>query len=225
MTQVRVAVVQAGLGTPSTTSRLADVMQKVTLEELEAAVGAPEVTVSRVDVRDFAVMAAEATVSGVRREALEDALTAVEQADVIVAVTPTFNASYAGVFKMFFDLLEPRALEGTPVILGATGGTSRHSLVTDLAMRPLFAYLRALPVATSVFASTDDFAGGESVQTRARAAAREAVRLWGGGQASAGTPGAGAAEGQAADASSDSVVHSPMGDFTSFTEVMKGLRR
>ncbi len=64
-------------------------------------------------------------------------------ADGVIAVTPVFTASYSGLFKSFFDLIDPTALTGTPVLIGATGGTARHSLVLDHALRPLFAYLRA----------------------------------------------------------------------------------
>ena len=72
-------------------------------------------------------------------------------------MTPIFNASYSGLFKMFFDVLELDALAGMPVLIGATGGTARHSLALDHAMRPLFAYLGAAVVPTGVFAATEDW--------------------------------------------------------------------
>ena len=74
-------------------------------------------------------------------------------------VTPIFSASYSGLFKTFFDVLDKDALVGRPVLLGATAGTARHSLVVEFAMRPLFAYLRAVPVPTGVFAASEDWAG------------------------------------------------------------------
>ena len=63
----------------------------------------------------------------------------------MIAVTPVFSASYSGLFKSFFDVLDPKALVGTPVLIAATGGSARHSLVLDYAMRPLFSYLKADP--------------------------------------------------------------------------------
>ncbi len=57
-----------------------------------------------------------------------------------------FSASYSGLFKSFFDVLDKEALVGKPVLIGATGGTGRHSLVLEHALRPLFAYLRAVVV-------------------------------------------------------------------------------
>ncbi|MCT1640812.1 flavoprotein, partial [Dietzia cinnamea] len=55
----------------------------------------------------------------------------------------------------------------------ATGGTARHSLAVDYALRPMFAYLKADVVPTTVFAAAEDFgavstAGDEnSLRTRA----------------------------------------------------------
>jgi FMN reductase len=107
-------------------------------------------------------------------------LTTVADADALIAVSPVFNASYSGLFKTFFDVLEPGALEGTPVLIAATAGTARHSLVLDHALRPLFNYLRAVVVPTGVFAATDDFGSGEqgpSLQGRVDRAAGELAAL------------------------------------------------
>jgi FMN reductase len=69
-----------------------------------------------------------------------------------------FSASYSGLFKTFFDVLEQGVLDGKPVLAAATAGTARHSLVLEHALRPLFAYLHAVVVPTAVFAATEDFA-------------------------------------------------------------------
>src|SRR4029078_4709627 len=74
--------------------------------------------------------------------------------------TPVFNASYSGLFKLFFDVVERDALAGMPLLVAATGGTPRHSLVVDHAMRPLFAYLGAATVPTGVFAAAEDWGQG-----------------------------------------------------------------
>lgn len=177
MTDLRIATVQAGLNTPSTTSRLADSLQGALVAEAE--IVGPRAHVTRINLRDLAVKVTEATLSGVKSEQVDAALSAVTKADVLIAVTPTFNASFSGVFKSFFDLVEPRALEGTVTILGATGGTARHSLVVDTALRPLFTYMRAMAVPTSVFASADDFASSDSIARRSTVVAREALALLG----------------------------------------------
>jgi FMN reductase len=75
-------------------------------------------------------------------------------------VTPIFSASYSGLFKLFFDLVERDGFAGKPVLIAATGGTARHSLALEHAMRPLFAYLNATVVATAVYAATEDWGGG-----------------------------------------------------------------
>lgn len=95
-------------------------------------------------------------------------------ADALVAVTPVFKASFTGLFKMFFDILDPKSLVGMPVIVAATAGTPRHSLVLEYAVRPLFAYLHASVVPTGIFAATDDFgsAAGEALSERIARAAR-----------------------------------------------------
>ena len=72
-------------------------------------------------------------------------------ADGVIAVTPVFNGSYSGLFKLFFDALDEGAMQGRPVLLAATGGTARHSLVIEHAMLPLFYYLKALVATHPVF--------------------------------------------------------------------------
>jgi FMN reductase len=69
-------------------------------------------------------------------------------------VTPIFTTSYSGLFKSFVDVLDTEALRGLPVLLAATGGSPRHSLAVDYAMRPLFSYLHAAPLSTTVFAAS-----------------------------------------------------------------------
>ncbi len=44
-------------------------------------------------------------------------------------------------------------------LIGATGGTARHSLALEHAIRPMFAYLRAGVVPTAVYAASEDWAG------------------------------------------------------------------
>jgi FMN reductase len=93
---------------------------------------------------------------------LEKAIEGVTTADGLIAVTPIFTTSYSGLFKSFIDVLDPASLTGMPVLLGATGGTERHSLAIDYAMRPLFAYLHAAPVSTGVYAASSDWGNAAS---------------------------------------------------------------
>ena len=182
---IHLVAVSGGLGTPSSTRMLADRVLGPASRALEAQGDTVEITV--VELRELAVQIANNLVTGFAEPALAEALAAVRRADGIVAVTPVFNGSMAGLFKSFWDLVEPDAIRGVPVALGATGGTARHSLVTEMAMRPLFAYLRAFPLPTGMFVETDAWgsrAGAEVIDERAGTLGREladAVRLLRGG--------------------------------------------
>ena len=165
----RIAVVTAGLSTPSSTRLLADQLATATTEALRAS--GQDVEVDVVDLRGLAHGLADRLVTGFATGELEEAVQAVSRADGVIAVTPVFSASYSGLFKTFFDVLEPGSLARTPVLMGATAGTSRHSLVLEHAMRPLFAYLKAVVVPTAVFAATEDFGGGRTAELQGRIAA------------------------------------------------------
>ncbi|MFE2763229.1 FMN reductase [Streptomyces halstedii] len=153
---LRVVAVSAGLSSPSSTRLLADRLAEATRERL-AADQDRAVEVQVVELRDLAVSIANHLVTGFPPADLRDALDAVTGADGLIAVSPVFTASYSGLFKSFFDLIENTALTGKPVLIAATGGTPRHSLVLDHAMRPLFAYLRAVTLPTSVYAASEDW--------------------------------------------------------------------
>jgi FMN reductase len=153
-----IAVVSAGLSNPSSTRLLADRLTAATVAALRAR--GEDATVEVVELRDHARDLADNLTAGFANTSLQTAIDTVVGADAVIAVTPVFSASYSGLFKTFFDVLDKDALIGKPVLLGATAGTARHSLVVEFAMRPLFAYLRAVPVPTGVFAASEDWAGG-----------------------------------------------------------------
>ena len=92
-------------------------------------------------------------------ETVEAEIRAVETADVLVAATPVYRASYSGMFKHFFDLVDQYALANKPVILLATGGSDRHALVIEHALRPLFAFFQAATVPVGFYANAGDFDG------------------------------------------------------------------
>ncbi|WP_416961833.1 FMN reductase [Streptomyces sp. Agncl-13] len=162
---MKLVVVSAGLSVPSSTRLLAD--------RLAAAVDRKTpVDIQVVELRDLAVEIAHNLTNGFPGKKLAAALDAVTQADGLIAVTPVFSASYSGLFKSFFDVLEKDALAGKPVLIAATGGSARHSLVLEHALRPLFAYLRAVIVPTAVYAASEDW-GAEGLPERIERAAGE----------------------------------------------------
>ncbi|PYI69049.1 NADPH-dependent FMN reductase [Arthrobacter livingstonensis] len=171
--QRTIVVISAGLGVPSSTRMLADQMAAAVQERLGEA-GA-EAVLDVVDLRDYAADIANNMLAGYAGPALADVISRVAGADAMIAVTPTFSASYSGLFKSFFDVLDPKFLDGMPVLFGATGGSSRHSLVLDMAIRPLFSYLRARTMPTAVYASPEDWgqAGTDALDRRIGLAAAE----------------------------------------------------
>ncbi|WP_129657054.1 CE1759 family FMN reductase [Rothia halotolerans] len=171
MSAPTIAVVTAGLSEPSSTALLADRLLEAVQARLRPT-GA-EARAVRIDLRGLAHGIADHLTMGFPSGKLAAALDALRGADAVIAVTPTFKASYTGLFKSFWDLVEDGELDGVPTLLAATGGTARHSLMIDVAMRPLFAYLRADAVPTGVFAATDDFGADESLQRRIDRAAGE----------------------------------------------------
>jgi len=159
----RIVVVSAGLSDPSSTRLLADLLGEAT----SAALGDADVEV--IELRRLAHAVTDALLTGFPAGELAAAVEAVAQADALIAVTPVFSASYSGLFKSFFDVLEPGILEGKPVLIAATAGTARHSLVLEHALRPLFSYLHAVVVPTAVFAASEDWAAaGVDGRLRAR---------------------------------------------------------
>jgi FMN reductase len=166
---MKLVVVSAGLSVPSSTRLLADRLAAATARHTS-------VDVQVVELRDLAVEIAHNFTSGFPGRALSAALEAVTEADGLIVVTPVFSASYSGLFKSFFDVLDQDALTGKPVLVAATGGSARHSLVLEHALRPLFAYLRAVVVPTAVYAASEDW-GAEGLAGRIDRAAGELGRL------------------------------------------------
>lgn len=166
------AVVSAGMSDASSTGMLADRLAEATRDALD---GVP-VRTERVELRPLAHAVTDHLLTGFPAPALRTALDTVTGADALIAATPTFKASYSGLFKSFFDLVDEGALEDLPVLVAATGGTARHSLMLDAAMRPLFTYLKALVLPRGVYAATEDWAGS-SLDARVQRAGAQLARL------------------------------------------------
>ncbi len=170
----RIAVVSSGLSVPSSTRLLADRLAAATM----AALG-DEVTLDVVELRTLAHPLADRLLTGFASDELAAAIQTLREADGVIVVTPVYAASYSGLFKTFLDVLDPGLLDGTPVLIAATAGTARHSLVLEHALRPVFAYLRAVVVPTAVFAATDDFGADADLSGRVDRAAGELAALVG----------------------------------------------
>jgi FMN reductase len=174
----KLAIVSGGLREPSSTRLLAD---RIT-SAVEAALADRNLTMtaSVIELRPLGRSIIDAMLAGFAPPDLESAFETVADADGVIAVTPAFNASFSGLFKSFFDVLPEEALSDMPVLIAATGGTERHSLVLEHALRPMFSYLHAVVSPTGVYAATDDFGGQRGsvdLSERIRKAADDFARL------------------------------------------------
>jgi FMN reductase len=167
-------VVGAGTSDPSSTSLLAmQTAQRVTaLAEQRGATVRTRV----IELRELATDITTALTSQLVTPKLQQAVDALGAADGIIAAAPVYKAGPSGLFTSFFHVLDNDLLIGKPVVLAATAGTARHALVVDDQMRPLFAYLRTLPVPTSLFAASEDW-GDAALAKRIDRAAFELVLL------------------------------------------------
>jgi FMN reductase len=183
MSEVHVVVISAGVSEPSSTRLLADRIGASAQRQLDS------VTVQTIDLREVVVDIARSMIAGFPVGTAQDAVAAVQQADAIIAATPVFNASYSGLFKSFFDIVDKDSFVGKPVLIAATGGSPRHSMVLDHALRPLFSYLRAIVVPTGVYAASQDWAGTSgdtaTLADRVERATGELVALLGGARRAA----------------------------------------
>lgn len=155
----KLVVVSAGLSQPSSTRLLADRLTAAVSDRVSTgATSGVEVTV--IELRDLAQDITNNLLTGFAAPKLQAAIDALSSADGAILVTPIFTTSYSGLFKSFVDVLDPAALTGLPMVIGATGGTERHSLALDYAIRPLFAYLHAVVAPTAVYAASSDWGNG-----------------------------------------------------------------
>jgi FMN reductase len=170
----RLAVVSAGASDASSTRLLAERIAESAASITASRGGSVSITV--IELRELATDVSTALVSQLITPRLRQAITALSEADGIVAAAPVYKAGPSGLFTSFFDVIENDLLIAKPVVLAATAGTARHALVADDHIRPMFAYLRAMAAPTSVFAAPEDWAD-PSLQTRIGRAAFELVVL------------------------------------------------
>lgn len=164
----RILAISAGLSQPSSTRMLTDRLVTATGAEL-----GDDAALDVVELRDLAHDITDNLLTGFANPRLREVLDRLAAADGLVLVSPTFTASYSGLFKSFMDVVDPDSMADKPVLIAATGGTERHSLVLDHALRPLLAYLRARVVPTAVYAAGGDWGGDADLNRRIARAAGE----------------------------------------------------
>ena len=174
----KLAIISGGLREPSSTRLLADRITAAVAAALATKNLTTDASVIELRRQGRAIM--DTLLTGFAPAELESVFETVADADGVIAVTPAFNASFSGLFKSFFDVLPEETLSEMPVLIAATGGTERHSLVLEHALRPMFSYLHAIVSPTGVYAATDDFGAGQGsadLSTRIDKAADDFVRL------------------------------------------------
>jgi len=174
----RIVIVSAGLGPASGTARLAQAIGDAAAAALRRTGGAA--SVEHLELRRSAAAVVRALVDGVREPAVTDAVAAVQRADALVIATPTVNASFSGLLKSFLDVLPPDALRSVPTTIAATGGTTRHTLVLDQAVRPMLGFQRAIVLPSCLFVTADEWAGprpGPALAERIAEAGAELARF------------------------------------------------
>lgn len=167
-------VVSAGTSDPSSTRLLAD----RTAQRVAAIAGQRGAALRTrvIDLRELATDITTALTSQLVTPKLQQAIDVLGAADGLIVAAPVYKAGPSGLFTSFFHVLDNDLLIGKPTVLAATAGSARHALVVDDQMRSLFAYLRTLPVPTSLFAAPEDW-GDEGLTKRIDRAAFELVLL------------------------------------------------
>ncbi|WP_435300053.1 CE1759 family FMN reductase [Timonella sp. A28] len=163
-----IVALSAGLSKPSSTRILVDAMATATKQEL-AFTSHVDATVTVIELRDYAHDIVDNLLTGFASPRLEQLKNDVVASDGLIAATPIFSQSFSGLFKSFLDVLDQKSLINKPVFLGATGGTARHSLALEYAVRPVFAYFRAAVSPTAIFAASEDWGAAEGVSSNLEA--------------------------------------------------------
>jgi len=141
-------------GSPGGTSKSRQLV-RYALERLAARGASTELV-------DLAMLPAEALLGRTAAPPVATALERAIRARIVVAGTPVYRATYSGLLKLFFDLLPQDSLVGKIGIPIVTGHDGNHSLAVDHGLRPLFASLGAVVVASGVYGMSAQFANGQA---------------------------------------------------------------
>lgn len=149
-------------GANARTSRVNAIQHYIqeSLEEVEA-------------IEVFALPAEDLISANFASEAIRKANAKVEQADVVVVLTPVYKAAYSGILKTYLDLIPQKGFEDKHIIPIAVGGTPHHLLAIDYALKPVLTALGATSISQGVFIvdkqierTAQGFAIEEDIQAR-----------------------------------------------------------
>ncbi len=77
--------------------------------------------------------------------------------DVLIIITPIYQASIPGSLKNVFDLLPLQALQDKIVSMVAVAGSEKHYLAIEQQLKPILAFMKAQVVQTYVYMLGTDF--------------------------------------------------------------------
>lgn len=127
-------------GTNARTSRVNEIQQYI-IDQYQ--------NVSTIEV--FALPAQDLISANGNSEAIKKANVLVEQADIVVVLTPVYKAAYSGILKSYLDLLPQKGLQNKYVIPIAVGGTPHHLLSIEYSLKPVLSALGATNISQGVF--------------------------------------------------------------------------
>lgn len=165
----RLVAINAGVNNPSATRSLLDAVCQACLVKFNHS--SLTVSLDIIDLAPLSVDVTRALLAGFPNDPIADASEKLAGADGVLAATPVYKGGMSGLFKGFIDVLDDDLLVAKPVILAAAAGSARHSLVVEDQMRPLFGFMRATSMPTSLFASPDDWGTTELTSRIERASA------------------------------------------------------
>jgi FMN reductase len=108
-----------------------------------------DATASAVDLAEFAVDIVRAS------EHAQALVAEVCEADMVIACSPTYKATYTGLLKIFLDLFPHQALAGRVAVPVMTGGSMAHALAGDVHLRPLLVELGASVPTRALYLTMD----------------------------------------------------------------------
>ena len=132
-------------GSPSATSRSRRLLEHALDRLAECGAG--------ISLVDLSGLPADALLGRSPSRALDAGRADVLAADVVVASTPVYRATYSGLLKVFFDLLPRDGLNGAVGVPLAPGALPEHRTVLERGLRPLFESLGARVVGGGVYAT------------------------------------------------------------------------
>jgi FMN reductase len=117
--------------------------------------GAPDLVVDLADLGPALLDWADPVVA--------ETVAAVQASDLVIFASPTYKATYTGLLKLFLDRISGGALAGVTAVPVMLGGHWRHSLASDLLLKPVLVELGATCPTRGLFLLDSDYADSDEL--------------------------------------------------------------